>query len=210
MEGYPQPSGCVNNDAGYPYYYHFNHNPFIYYANIQNNPTRCSHIVNANTLNPQPNIPVPRCWPIAVDNDGLFLNDLNSVVNAPNYMFLIPNTVDDVHDCNDVSVGNAWMNQLIPQILRSTLFTTRKAALFITFDEDGCTFTGCPSAGPQLYTVWASNATNPTTIAGLKSVQPYTHYSALRTIEDNWMLPPLIPSTDGSAINMGEFLRARS
>ena len=212
MEGYPQPSGCVNNDAGYPYYYHFDHNPFIYYADIQNSTTRCSHIVNANSINPQPNISEPRCWPIAVDNDDLFFNDLNSVVNAPHYMFLTPNTVDDAHDCNDISAGNAWLNRVVPQILGSALFTTRKAALFVTFDEPDCTYSmpTCPSSGPQLYTVWASNSANPTTNAGLKSVNTYTHYSALRTIEDNWKLPPLIPSTDGSANNMTEFLRARS
>jgi hypothetical protein len=60
-----------------------------------------------------------------------------------------------------------------------------------------------------LYTVWASNSTNPTTFSGVKSVKPYTHYSALRTVEDNWNLPPLITSTDGSASNMSEFLKTR-
>jgi len=209
MEGYPVSSGCYNNDMDFPNYYHFSHDPFTSYADIQNSTSRCSHIVNANSKNPQPKTPLPRCWPIAVDNDDLFLKDLNSVVDASNYMFLTPDTIDDNHDCNDVSVGNAWLNQLVPQILRSTLFTSRKAALFITFDEDGCTFSGCPSAGPELYTVWASNPTNPTTVAGLKSIQHYTHYSSLRTIEDNWNLPPLIASTDGSASNMHEFLIPR-
>jgi acid phosphatase len=208
MEGYPIPSGCWNGDVGNPNNYHFNHNPFIYYANIQNNATRCSqHIFNANsqTVSQSAN----GCWPTAIPNDDLFINDLNSPSTAPNYMFLTPNTVDDAHDCNDVSAGNAWLTRLVPQILSSTLFATRKAALFITFDEKDCTLSGCPSPKPELYTVWASNSTNPTTVAGFKSVKPYTLYSTLRTIEDNWNLPPLIPSTDGSANNMAEFLRAR-
>jgi acid phosphatase len=203
MEGYPMPSGCINNDAGSnPYNYHFNHNPFIFYANIQNNATRCSHIVNANS---QP-VSQSSCWPTGLQNDDLLLQDLSSSSTAPNYMFLTPNTVDDVHDCNDVSIGNAWLNKTIPQILGSTVFKTKRAALFITFDEKDCTLNGCPSPVRELYTVWASNPTNPTTIMH-KSVKPYTHYSALRTVEDNWNMPPLIASTDGSAQNMQEFLR---
>ena len=207
MEGYPFPSTCYTNDAGGSNYYHFDHNPFIYYADIENNTSRCSHIVSANSQT----VSQAACWPTLLPNDDVFINDLNSPSAAPNYMFLTPNTIDDIHDCNDVSVGNAWMNKMVPQILNSALFTTRKAALFITFDEKDCTLSMplCPSAAPELYTVWASNSANPTTIAGVKSVKPYTHYSALRTIEDNWNLPPLITSTDGSASNMSEFLRVR-
>jgi len=207
MEGYPDLPGCYNNDIGNPNNYHFNHNPFIYYANIQNNATRCSHIVNANSQR----VSQTGCGTTPIPNDNLFINDLNSPSTAPNYMFLTPNTIDDAHDCNDVSASNAWLNRLVPQILNSALFKTKKAALFITFDEKDCTFSGCPSPPvPELYTVWASSPTNPTTMAGLKSVKPYTLYSTLRTVEDNWNLPPLIASTDGSANNMQEFLRARS
>jgi Phosphoesterase family len=201
MEGYPQASGCYNNDKPNPYNYVFFHNPFIFYSDIQNNATRCSHIVNANT---QP-VSQRSCWPTPIPNDDLFVNDLSSPSTASNYMFLIPNTVDDVHDCNDISAGNAWLNRMVPQILNSAVFKTKRAALFITFDEDSCTFMGCPSTGPQLYTVWASSPSNPTTKVGFKSTTSYTHYNSLRTVEDNWSLPPLIASTDGSAINMKEF-----
>ena len=205
MEGYPFPSTCFTNDAGGSNNYHFNHNPFIYYADIENNTNRCSHIVSANSATVNQNA----CWPTALPNDDVLINDLNSPSTASNYMFLTPNTVDDIHDCNDVSVGNAYLNRVIPQILGSALFTTRKAALFVTFDEKDCTLSmpACPSAAPDLYTVWASNPANPTTFSGVKSVKSYTHYSALKTIEDNWNLPPLISSTDGSASNMSEFLR---
>jgi hypothetical protein len=210
MEGYPFPSTCFTNNAGGSNYYHFNHNPFVYYADIENSTSRCSHIVSANSQTVSQNA----CWPSALPNDDVLINDLKSPSTASNYMFLTPNTVDDIHDCNDVSVGNAWLNKVIPQILGSALFTTRKAALFVTFDEKDCTYSmpvmpDCPSAAPDLYTVWASNSTNPTTIAGVKSIVPYTHYSALKTVEDNWKLAPLIASTDGSASNMSEFLRAR-
>ena len=211
MEDYPISSGCYANDSpsGTGHYVFF-HNPFIYYSDIYNT-ARCSNIVKANS-----NIITNQvsCWPStgvpSIPNDDLFINDLNSP-NAPNYMFLTPNTVDDIHDCNDISVGNAWLNEMVPQILGSTLFKTKRAALFITFDEDGCTFSGCPPANcpstscPQIYAVWASNSSNPTTKVGYKSAIFFTHFNALRTVEDNWNLPPFIASTDGSASNMQGF-----
>jgi hypothetical protein len=204
MEDYPMASGCYNNFNGN---YEPNHNPFIYYANIQNNQARCSHIVNANSVVVSQSV----CWPTSVQNDDLFINDLNSLSTASNYSFLTPNRIDDNHDCNDVSVGNAWLNKLIPQILGSAVFTNKRAALFITFDEPGCTDPlgqpPCPSSSsnPELYTVWASNPAHATTKAGFKSVIPYTHYNPLRTIEDNWNLPPLNATTDGGVQNMQAF-----
>lgn len=209
MEDYPLASGCYDQFATN---YFPNHNPFVYYQDVINNMSRCNRIVNANSqISSQAN-----CWPTSVQNDDLFLADLTPA-NAPNYMFLTPNSIDDIHNCNDVSLANAWLVQLVPQILDSPLFQTKRAALFITFDEAGCTNPGppqpsCPSAGPQLYTTWASNSTNPAhpTKVGYRSVQGYTHFSALKTVEDNWGLPPLNPSTDGSASNMQEFFRTNS
>jgi len=199
MEDYPIPFGCSNDFNGH---YFPIHNPFIYYDDIQHNTTRCSKIVNANS---QIADQVSPCWPSPLPNDDLLMNDLNSVAGASNYMFLTPNSVDDNHDCDDVSIGNAWLNKMIPQILGSTVFRTQRAALFITFDEPNCTFNSCPSPIEQLYTIWASNPANSITKTGFRSILPYTHFSPLRHIEDNWLLAPLIGSTDGSANNMQEF-----
>ena len=210
MEGYPMASGCAYSPLGAPFYYDPVHNPFVYYSDIQNNPARCAHIVNANsqTVNQSSD----GCWPTALPIDDLFLRDLNNVTRASNYMWLTPNRIDDLHNCNDVSTGNAWLQEMIPKILGSTLFSTRRAALFVTFDEPACTNPPgqpiCPPALPQLYSVWASNPSAHVTISGHKSNQVYTHYSALRTIEDNWNLPQFYTSTDGSAANMNEFFLA--
>jgi len=204
MEDYPVPGTCSNSFSGN---YEPNHNPFIYYSDIQNNATRCSHIVNANS---QVLPTTTSCWPTAIQNDDVFINDLSSPSTAPNYMFLTPNRVDDNHDCNNVSVGNAWLNEMVPQILGSSLFKTKRAALFVTFDEPGCTNPfpqPCPPSRDELYTVWASNSVTKT---GFKSVNSYTHYSALRTIEDNWRLQPYLnATTDGAASTkpMQEFFR---
>jgi hypothetical protein len=221
MEGCPNgcggaTNGCanINEYTQGPNWYSPNHNPFIYYSDIQNNTARCSRIVNANSqpANQTRASDQSICSPARLNNDDLFLKDLNSVTDSSNYMFLTPNSADDLHDCNDVSLGNAWMQNMIPRILTSTLFSTRRAALLITFDEPTCTFgttliqTQCPPHARQLYTVWASNPTTPTTRFVFKSANSYTHFSALRTVENNWRLPPLVPANDGSANDMQEFL----
>ena len=216
MEGYPQPpSGCFTNyNSSPPFYYTPNHNPFLYYADIVNNTARCARIVAANSQ------PVTQnstgCWPSALQNDDVLIKDLNSVTNASNYMWLTPNTLDQTHDCNDVSLGNAWLNKLIPQILGSTLFKTKRAALFVTFDEPGCTNPSgqpsCPSSPPpsqNVYSVWASNPSNPTTRGGFKSTQSYLLYSPLKAVESNWGLPTLT-ANDASANNMAEFFAVLS
>ena len=205
MEDYPLASGCYNQFATN---YFPNHNPFVYYQDVVNNTNRCNRIVNANSQI----VSQANCWPTSVQSDDLFLADLTPA-SASNYMFLTPNSIDDIHNCNDVSVANAWLQQLVPRILNSPLFQTRRAALFVTFDEAGCSNplgqVTCPSAGPQLYTAWASNSTSPATPTktGFKSTRAYNHFSALRTVEDNWGFSPFIASTDGSANNMQEFFR---
>ena len=214
MEGYPQPpSGCFTNyNSAAPFYYTPNHNPFLYYADIVNSTARCARIVAANSQ------PVTQnstgCWPSALQNDDVLVKDLNSVTNASNYMWLTPNTLDQTHDCNDVSLGNAWLNKLVPQILGSTLFKTKRAALFVTFDEPGCTNPSgqppCPSPPSQdVYSVWASNPTNPTTRSGFKSTQSYLLYSPLKAVETNWGLPTLT-TNDASANSMSDFFAVLS
>lgn len=209
MEGYPIALGCANSDNPSTHYSTI-HNPFIYYQDISGS-ARCNNIVNANSVNaPQTN----PCWPNPPQNDNLFIGNLSSTATASNYMFLTPSSIDDAHDCNDISLTNLWLNQTIPQILNSFVFRTQRAALFITFDEPDCTSTTtpphtCPNPPkgyPLLYTVWASNPAIPTTIGGHKSVAVYDHFSLLRTVEDNWNLPT-ITSNDASAMPMSEFLR---
>jgi phosphoesterase family protein len=204
MEDYPLSSGCAPD--AFKGRYSGDHNPFVYYADIWYNTTRCSHIVKANSQIVTQN----NCWPTPLPYDDVLINDLNNIASAPNYMFLTPNSVDDTHDCttNDVSAGNAWMNNMIPQILGSSVFKTRRAAIFVTFDEPDCKFSGCPPAAPDLYSVWASSPLSPTTKSGFKSSNSYTLYSPLRAIEDNWNLPQFYASTDGGANGMHEFFLA--
>lgn len=210
MEDYPSScgsscsaGGCFVSGSSTPGLYASIHNPFVYYRDIVNSTSRCSRIVPANSLIPPTQICGTSLAPGIVETDDLFLQDLKSASTSSNYMFLTPNTVDDVHDCMDVSTPNLYLQRLIPSVLNSTLFRTKRAALFITYDEPD----GFGASQQQLYAVWASyiaSHTQPT----FKSINHYTHFSFLRTIEDNWGFLPFFASTnDGTATDMGEFFR---
>src|SRR2546426_3736647 len=167
------PSNCFSENQ-YPYA--VKHNPLVYYKDIATNASRCARDVPSGPSN------------------QVFLNDLGSTATASNYMWYTPNLCHDMHDCN-VTAGDTFLSGLVPQILNSTVFQTQRAALLITFDEDGGGL-----GSPDLYTVWAGPAVK----HGFQSNVPYDHYSALRTIEANWNLAPLT-ANDTAAVPMNEF-----
>jgi len=185
-------------------HYTSNHNPFVYYQDILNNTSRCSRITPANSKFPTQTA----CGtPLAVETDDFFLGELSNAASAVNYLFLTPNSIDDLHDdCTngDVSLGNQYLQLLVPKILNSTLFRTTRAALFVTFDEVAPFVGVAPNNAPYMYTVWASHSSS-TTRSAYKSTQHYNHFSALKTVEDNWGFLYLTPS-DATATNMSEFL----
>jgi hypothetical protein len=218
MEDYPSscgsscsPGGCFTGGSSNTGNYLANHNPFVYYNDILNSASRCSKITPANSII----LPQAGCGnatsPGTVENDDLLLKDLNSVMSAANYTFLTPNNIDNIHNCltADVSTGNLYLQKLVPQILNSTIFKTKRAALFITFDEPGPFNVSSPCTGlcnsPSLYTVWASHSSSVTKPA-FPSIVHYNHFSALKTIEYNWNFQAL-NSTEASATNMNEFFR---
>jgi phosphatidylinositol-3-phosphatase len=164
------------------------HNPFVYYTDINNNATRCSRIVNAN-----PGTSGYLALP------SQLLSDLNSISTASNYIWLSPNACDDGHDVcaplNDtVSQQNQYLSLLVPRILNSTIFKTQQAALFITWDEAATQTTNIVT------TIWAG----PTANLAYKSSSAYSHYSTVRTIEVAWSLPTLT-AYDSAATPMTEF-----
>jgi len=213
MEDYPGPGsgssyssgGCFMGATSSSGHYEAIHNPFIYYQDIINNTSRCSRITPANAAIPTQSPCGTKTNPGTVETDELFLNQLNNVATAANYTFLTPNTIDDLHDCStgDVSLGNHYLQLLVPQILNSALFTQKRAALFITFDEPAPFIGSSPNNAPYMYTIWASNGGSITNSAYV-STQPYNHISALRTVEDNWGFSYLT-SNEANFNNMTEF-----
>src|SRR6266566_1638299 len=166
------PSNCYASDSGN---YVVHHNPFMYYSDIANNATRCAQVVPAGT------------------SDSALLNDLASESTSSNFMWLTPNKCNDMHSCS-VHQGDTYMSGLVPQILGSTLFTTKRAALFVTYDED------VAGTGQPVYTLWAGSLAK----TGYLSSFDYNHYSFRSTVEANWKLASLT-ANDRDAPHMAEF-----
>jgi hypothetical protein len=109
-------------------------------------------------------------------------------------MWLSPNNCNNMHNnCggDEVTAGDTYLWNLVPQILNSVIFTTQRAALFITFDE---------GYGPPTFATWAG----PVVKTSYSSTASYNHTSLLATIEHNWNLTPLTAS-DGQNASMNEF-----
>jgi PKD repeat protein len=181
MEDMPGVNGCASRAANDSGLYVAHHNPFLYFNDIKTVTARCQRIVPAGL------------------NDNNLINDLNSVNTASNFMWLTPNVCNDMHwdnacpNSNPVSYGDNYLKNLVPRILQSPVFTTRHAALFLTFDEG----TNDPN---YVYSVWAG----PVVKTNYRSDIGYTHYSFLHTLEKIWNMPP-IATGDSSANDMYEF-----
>ncbi len=177
MEDMPSP--CYERASGN---YTVITDPFVYYAKIAGNSTRCAtHVVPANSGSK------------GLPDDSL-VHDLNSTTTASNYMWLTPNVCDNMHNCS-ISRGDNYLSKLVPLVLNSSIFKTQKAALFITFDEGYARY---PT--DYVYTLWAGPAVKTHYV----STTQYSHYSLPRTIEQAWGLLPLA-AKDGGSPAMTEF-----
>jgi hypothetical protein len=118
--------------------------------------------------------------------------------DVPRFSYVVPDECHDMHGdppyCVDsgnsfdpqnqhlVSVGDAYVGQLVAQITHARFWAKGNNAIIITFDE-GNNHAGCCDAVPGAGQV----ATIVVTSHGLRGVTdnvPTNHYSTLRTIED--------------------------
>jgi hypothetical protein len=98
----------------------------------------------------------------------------------PNYMFLTPDIVNDGHDAS-VPTAGAWLDSFLSTRLARIPANT---VIFITWDEDD------RSQNNQVLTTLLPvncSAVQP----GASDDRLYTHYSTLRTVQDNWSLGSL-------------------
>jgi phospholipase C len=162
-----------NSTKAPAYNYADRHNPFLYFADVVGNDSRCQAHVE------------PYSW-LAVDlaNDAL-----------PAFSFITPDTCHDGHDnpCADGSAGglaraDLWLSQNVPALLDYLL--SHNGLLLITFDEaassdtSGCC-TGGPGGGPGAGGRVGLLALSRAVPAGGVVSTPYDHASLLRTIEDS-------------------------
>ena len=172
------------------------HDPFLYYTDINENTTRCANIVDAN-----PGTTGYLALPTVL------LSDLNQTT-APDFMWLTPNQCDNMHSpCNPLNntvlQANNYLGQLVPKILNSQVFREENSTLFITWDEGStCGSPGqtYPTCIDRVSSIWAG----PTVKTGHKSNTGYSHYSFAKTLETEWNLQPLT-SFDVAALPMTEF-----
>jgi acid phosphatase len=142
------------------------HVPFLYYTQISGS-SRCGNVVDYSTL----------------------ASDLASTASTPNYVFITPNSCNDMHDCS-VTSGDDWLANNLPAILGSPVFTQQRSALVITWDEDDY------SLNNQVAFIALGYGIQP----GFASGQIYDHYSWLRTLEVAWGLPAMTGNDGGATV----------
>jgi hypothetical protein len=149
------------------------HVPFLSFREVQQK--WCDHVIRVDSSKA----------------DNFFVQDARKGLVA--YSFYTPNMNHDGHDTN-TEVAGAWVRKFLDQTFPDSM---RKGTLVIvTFDESG------GNADNRVYAVFLGDMVkdrsqqDPAALA-----RHYDHYSVLRTIEDNFGLPPLTENDrDASAI----------
>jgi phosphatidylinositol-3-phosphatase len=160
-------SEVTQSEPGMPKLYAVKHNPFVYFANIQQG------------TNPQ--LSLKR----VADFTGLFA-DLKSG-HVPNYSYIVPNQCHDQHgrgstevgtgcsvDQNAIAQGDAALSILIPAIKNSPAWKEGNNVIVTVWDEND--YSSLPN------NVLAIVDTNYAT-GGKTSNVKYNHFSLLKTIE---------------------------
>jgi hypothetical protein len=159
------------------------HNPFVSYKDIQNNPARMANIVDYSQFS------------TALANN-----------TVPNYSWISPDNCHNMHGrgapasdpcsfANEpllIAAGDAFLQSTVSAIMNSNAWQNSNSVIFITWDESGFPFddtSGCcdsvPGNGGGHVVSLVLLSENET--ARTSSVA-YNHYSMLSTIEGAWKL----------------------
>jgi acid phosphatase len=104
------PQACDLTDTFSPANYDVNHNPFMYYDSIRNNPAQCNR-----------DVPFTQ-----------FATDLNNNT-APPFMWVSPNLQNDMHD-GTIAQGDQWLQQQLA-IVFSSQWYQQGGTIVLTWDE---------------------------------------------------------------------------
>ena len=166
--------------------YERKHNPFVSFADIQNDPARLANVVDLSQLDA----------------------DLASG-NVPSYSFIDPDQCHDMHGrgtagaCNFgnvqglIATGDAFLHDTVTKIMSSPAWNGN-SVIFIQWDEadftgggfngfgddSGCCDSISGQGGGHVVSLVISHSNH----APVTSSTAYNHYSVLRTIEDGWQL----------------------
>lgn len=117
------------------------------------------------------------------------LSSMN-VNNLPDYTFIAPDVNHDAHD-GTLAQADQFLSQEVPSIEGGNTCRTSSCLVIVTWDEDDST------QNNQVSTVF----NGPGVPAGYVSNVHYTHYSLLRTIEDNFGVSRLGQSASATAMD---------
>jgi hypothetical protein len=116
----------------------------------------------------------------------------------PEFAFITPNTVNDMHDgigADAIRTGDAWLQSEVAKILASAAYRRGKTAVFVTFDEGdvgarGLVGQNCLNSKDEACIVPAI-VIAPSVRPGKTSGRLFTHYSLLKTTEKMLGAKPL-------------------
>jgi len=113
--------------------------------------------------------------------DNFFHQDATKGLVA--YSFYTPNTNHDGHDTN-AEVAGAWLKKFLDETFPEKL--RQGTLVVVTFDESG------GNEDNRIFTLFLGDMVKPANQQDSVALSKrYTHYSVLRTIEDNFGLEPL-------------------
>ncbi|RCI01838.1 hypothetical protein CU098_000446, partial [Rhizopus stolonifer] len=102
---------------------------------------------------------------------------------VPQFVFYTPNIDNDAHDTN-MKFGSNWLKKFLRKRINKSAFS-KNTMFVLTFDEDDGA-----SDNNKVLTVLFGPDFHPSS-KQKKDNTKYTHYSLLKTIEDNWGLGDL-------------------
>ncbi len=130
-----------------------------------------------------------RCSSHDVDYNNLAA-DLSN--NTADYSFITPNMTDDMHS-GTVAQGDSWLKSNVPPIMNSAAYKSN--GLLVIVWDSALDKEGTATSSPAILISPLSKQ--------LTSTTKETHYSLLRSIEDNFGLPYLGKSS--TAVDMSEY-----
>ncbi|HEY3972862.1 MAG TPA: alkaline phosphatase family protein [Candidatus Sulfotelmatobacter sp.] len=147
------------------------HVPFLSFREVQEK--WCDHVIHVDSSK----------------SDNFFVQDAKKGLVA--YSFYTPNMNHDGHDTNAKTAG-AWVKKFLDDTFPEKL--RQGTLVVVTFDESG------GNADNRILTLFLGDMVKPANQQDPKALDKrYTHYSVLRTIEDNFGLEPLTANDRAAA-----------
>jgi len=156
------------------------HNPFVYFKSIKREPSQCDRVV-----------------PFLVNDGSGFAKALNTNT-APDFMYVVPNICDDMHNSctridNPIKQGDQWLKSNLPTVFNSQWYASG-GIVIITWDSATTSDTSGWNTGDGGHI--------PTIVISATSHGAFTtggnHYGTLRAIEEAYG-GPLLGGSESAA-----------